>query len=403
MQTDNSHYKLAEKFALLDVLKKTIVTDSLLKLLQFAYTEEEAMIASALGVAPLPASAIAIKVRRPLFEVRRSLESLSERFLILGIEVKGLSFYAFLPMVPGVFEAQMLRSRKEPDQKEYFQRFAQLFNDMHHDYSEILQPLLADRDLRLSRIIPINKSISASPGIIPLSTDNYEELADRNSTFALLEACACRTEHLFIGEGCGKPLDVCTCLGWVAELLIKKGLARRISKQAFLEVKARATEAGLVQLTDNIRDPLQVCSCCTCCCTGLSIVKQHNLPGLVARSHFEAQVDESRCTGCKKCLKICPMDAIGIETQKARVDVVRCIGCGLCVGVCDKVQAMTLREREGHQEPAGGLADFLADRYQEIMGDRATLGTRITLGAGRLLSKISPVSLSGPKYKSPKS
>lgn len=402
MRTDSSHYRLAEKFALSEVLGKTIVTDSLMALVRFAYTEEEATIACALGVAPLPASAIALKVRRRPSEAKRILESLADRILILGIEVKGLPLFAFLPMVPGVFEAQMMRSKGEPDKREHFHEFARLFNEMHHEYSDILQPHLADRDLRLSRIIPIKKSISASPGIMPLSTDHYGDLVERNSTFALLEACACRTEHELLGRGCGKPLDVCTTLGWVADLLIERGLARRISKQAFLEVKDRATEAGLVQLTDNIRDPMQVCSCCTCCCTGLSMVKQHNLPGLVARSHFEAQVDEAACIGCKKCSKICPMVAVHMEDKKARVDYVRCIGCGLCVGVCDKAQAMTLRERQGHKEPASGVAGFLADRYQEIMGDKAPLVPRITLGAGRLLSRISPVSLSGPGYKSSK-
>jgi Na+-translocating ferredoxin:NAD+ oxidoreductase subunit B len=402
MRKTSSHYRLAEKFALSEVLEETIITDTMMALVRFAYTEEEAAVACALGPAPLPTAAIALKLRRRPAEVRPVLESLADRLLILGIEMKGLPVYAFLPMVPGVFEAQMLRSTREPDNQEHFRTFAKLFNEMSHEYSDILQPHLVDRDLRLSRIIPIKKSIDASPGIMPLTTDHYQDLVDRNSTFALLEACACRTEHNLIDKGCGKPLDVCTCLGWIAERLIEKGLAKRISKQAFLEVKDRATEAGLVQLTDNIRDPLQVCSCCTCCCTGLSMVKQHNLPALVARSHFEAQVDEATCIGCKKCEVVCPMDAIHMEAKKAHVDVVRCIGCGLCVGVCGKVQAMTLRERQGHKEPADGMAGFLADRYQEIRSPSG-LGARITLGAGRLLSKISPVSLSGPGYKSPKS
>jgi electron transport complex protein RnfB len=367
MASDRSHRKLAEKFALGDLLGKTVVTDSLLALVRFTFTEEEAQVVATLGPAPLPVRAVALKLGRRAATVRPVLESLAERVLILGLEMKGIPVYAFMPLVPGVFETQMIRSRGLPGQRAHFEAFARLYGDVHAEYSEILAT----------------------------------QLVDRSSSFALVNVCACRWEHELVGEGCGKPLDVCTCLGWIAERLIERGLARRISREEFLEVKARATEAGLVQLTDNIRDPLQVCSCCSCCCTGLKMVKEHNLPSLVARSHFEARIDGPACVGCTKCVAICPMDAIAMQDKRALLDVTRCIGCGLCVGVCGKARAITLVERPGHKEPAAGMTGFLADRYEELKGPQAPLA-RAALGAGRLLSRISPVALSGPKYHSGK-
>jgi electron transport complex protein RnfB len=401
MASDRSHRKLAEKFALGDLLGKTVVTDSLLALVRFTFTEEEAQVVATLGPAPLPVRAVALKLGRRAATVRPVLESLAERVLILGLEMKGIPVYAFMPLVPGVFETQMIRSRGLPGQRAHFEAFARLYGDVHAEYSEILATQLVNRQVRTSRIIPIQQSINASPGIMPLATDHFEELAERSSSFALVNVCACRWEHELVGEGCGKPLDVCTCLGWIAERLIERGLARRISREEFLEVKARATEAGLVQLTDNIRDPLQVCSCCSCCCTGLKMVKEHNLPSLVARSHFEARIDGPACVGCTKCVAICPMDAIAMQDKRALLDVTRCIGCGLCVGVCGKARAITLVERPGHKEPAAGMTGFLADRYEELKGPQAPLA-RAALGAGRLLSRISPVALSGPKYHSGK-
>ena len=51
-------------------------------------------------------------------------------------------------------------------------------------------------------------------------------------------------------------------------------------------------------------------------------------------------VDESKCVGCKSCMKIgCP--AISIVDGKARVDNTLCVGCGVCEQLCkfDALQA----------------------------------------------------------------
>ena len=44
-------------------------------------------------------------------------------------------------------------------------------------------------------------------------------------------------------------------------------------------------------------------------------------------------VDESKCVGCKACMKIgCP--AISIVGGKAKVDATQCVGCGVCEQLC---------------------------------------------------------------------
>ena len=159
MASDRSHRKLAEKFALVELLGKTVVTDSLLALVRFTFTEEEAEIVAALGPAPLPVRAVALKLGRRAVTVRPVLESLAERVLILGLEMKGIPVYAFMPLVPGVFEAQMIRSRGLPGQRAHFEACARLYGDVHAEYSEILATQLVDRQVRTSRIIPIKQSI----------------------------------------------------------------------------------------------------------------------------------------------------------------------------------------------------------------------------------------------------
>lgn len=41
-----------------------------------------------------------------------------------------------------------------------------------------------------------------------------------------------------------------------------------------------------------------------------------------------------KCVGCKKCIAVCPADAISLEHKKAVVDTSRCIGCATCLAAC---------------------------------------------------------------------
>jgi indolepyruvate ferredoxin oxidoreductase alpha subunit len=48
-------------------------------------------------------------------------------------------------------------------------------------------------------------------------------------------------------------------------------------------------------------------------------------------------VDESRCIGCKLCLKSgCPALGFDATAKKAKIDPVQCVGCGVCNQICPK-------------------------------------------------------------------
>src|SRR5579862_6175637 len=63
-----------------------------------------------------------------------------------------------------------------------------------------------------------------------------------------------------------------------------------------------------------------------------------------------AQIDESRCIGCIKCLAPCPVDAIvGAKQLLHTVVVELCTGCELCVAPCPvDCIAMVPRETLAH-------------------------------------------------------
>ena len=395
-----AHRDVAKRLVFRQSWDEIPVTDSLLALITFVFTEEEARVVAGLRLAPARARTVAGRVGRPVEEVEPLLASLAERVLIAGIEIKGVKLYGMLPLMPGIFETVMIRSKNDSANEGYYREFARLFEEVYVEYMTWVRPRLEEKDVRVMRVIPINQSLDQVQGVMPLDTDRYLEIVDRNKSFALVNACACRRSRQILGQGCGKPLDVCSAMGVLADLVIEKGLGYRVSKEAFLDAKSRAAEAGLVNLTDNLHDPLQVCSCCACCCGAIRILKDHNIPTLLARSHFEATVDPGACVGCGACADICPMEAIKLmDEQEASIDTTRCIGCGLCVGRCDP-GAISLREREGHIPPSENLLAYYAERFAEIKGacERPIL-PRLARGLGRLLGNDSRIALSGPGYK----
>ena len=48
------------------------------------------------------------------------------------------------------------------------------------------------------------------------------------------------------------------------------------------------------------------------------------------------KINKQKCTGCKKCIKACPVDAITLKSKIAVVNKNLCIDCGACVKVCPK-------------------------------------------------------------------
>lgn len=51
-------------------------------------------------------------------------------------------------------------------------------------------------------------------------------------------------------------------------------------------------------------------------------------------TRYVSECDELKCTGCRRCEKVCIYDAISLKTGKCEIDPEKCDGCGLCPSVC---------------------------------------------------------------------
>ncbi|HUJ70441.1 MAG TPA: 4Fe-4S binding protein [Syntrophorhabdales bacterium] len=52
-------------------------------------------------------------------------------------------------------------------------------------------------------------------------------------------------------------------------------------------------------------------------------------------------IDGEACTGCGKCMEVCPPRAIVMEDGSARIDEEFCEECGFCAAEC-KVKAIVI-------------------------------------------------------------
>jgi len=49
---------------------------------------------------------------------------------------------------------------------------------------------------------------------------------------------------------------------------------------------------------------------------------------------MEIKIDQKKCNLCKKCINVCPMNALKKSGNKIKVDFDHCTKCSLCIINC---------------------------------------------------------------------
>ena len=323
-------------------------SDLLYKILGMLFSEREAGLVASLPIKPFTAAKAARIWKKPQAEARTILETLAGRGLLIDSEHDGTSTYSLPPPMAGFFEFSLMRVRADIDQK----LLAELFYQYLNVEEDFIKALFVNGETQLGRVFVHEPALPADKALHVLDYERASETI-KTARHRAVGMCYCRHKMSHLDRACDAPMDICLTFGSTARSLSKHGIARAIGLEESLDLLRQAYDRNLVQFGENVRrDVSFICNCCGCCCEALIGIKRF---GSVFPIHtnYLPRVDERTCTGCGKCVDICPVEAMGLvtandplkpERRKARLDEKSCLGCGVCVRVCSS-RSLVLESR----------------------------------------------------------
>lgn len=330
-------------------------TKELYEILKILYNEDEAQMAAQFPMRPVPLEKLRVLLNWEDKKLQRTLESMADKGLVMDYQREEKTFYVLVPTVVGFFEHSFMKLHN-PDLP--LKELAGLM----HDYlveGDFAQEVFGSETQRARTLVAESAIAEFGPEVLP-----YEKASEiiREAGLGALTTCFCRHVARHRGTACTAPVtDVCTVLGRAAGFFVRRGFARRAEAAELMDVLDMTEELGLCHIGDNVQEGVAfICHCCKCCCFLLGGNNRFGLHHSVAPSNYASVVDEEKCTGCRTCLKRCPVGAISVhkvnggDEFKASVDEAICIGCGLCHSVC-WVKALSMRRR---REPIVPPPDF---------------------------------------------
>lgn len=323
-------------------------SESLYKILNVMFSEEEALLVSKLPIKPFTAKVAAKAWKKSEQESSIILNELASRALLIDVEVDGQSRYSLPPPMAGFFEFSMMRIGGKIDQKVLAELFYQYINVEDDFVMELFSmPTSIGRTF-------IQEEMIEDKGLYVLDYERATEVI-KTASYIGVGTCYCRHKKEHIGEACDAPKEICMTFNNTAESLIKHGYAKEISEEECLDLLVLAKKHNLVQFGENVQNNVAfICNCCSCCCEALIGARKTGFAQAI-RSNFIARVIDELCVGCSKCIEVCPMDALSLiskhDVKKNKKIAIltpeNCIGCGICANVCptDAIEMDTRENR----------------------------------------------------------
>lgn len=327
-------------------------SDALHELLKDLYSQDEADLIVRMPYRPASLERIVRITGLAPGRAERLLESLAGKGLVIDLwfERTQQQLYVISPMVVGIFEFTMMRRAPEADTHRWARELRQYFSR-----EGFFEANLADgQRFFLARALPHESAVLPSAHAEVLDYERASSIVDQNERWSI-GICSCRHDKLHAGQKtCNSSLHSCTSAGMAANYLIRRGLAQPASQTEIRELLARSREQGLLLSADNVKQDLTfICHCCKCCCHLVEAITHHGCSNAIVSSNYIAEVDDSACEGCGKCVEVCPVDAVSMgvpppggkqRQRRPRVDETRCLGCGVCSLRCP-TDAMRLNGR----------------------------------------------------------
>ena len=324
-------------------------SELLSKILKILFSDREAHLVSLLPIKPFTARKASRIWKLSLDETRKILENLAGRALLIDVEYYERSFYTLPPPMAGFFEFSLMRVRSDIDQKALSELYYQYLN-FEEDF---IRALFANGETQLGRTFVNESALAEENALYVLDYERATEVI-RTATHIGVGICYCRHKMEHVEKACNAPMDICMTFNSSAESLTKHGHARRIDTVECLDLLQQAWDEKLVQFGENVRERVNfICNCCGCCCEAMIAARRFAMFNPVHTTNFIPEIAEEKCTGCAKCVNVCPVEAMGLVSanhpahpmlKKARLDVGICLGCGVCVRSCPE-KSILLRSR----------------------------------------------------------
>ena len=318
-------------------------------ILKMLFSEKEAELVSLLPIRPFDARKASAVWKMRERQAGEILDGLADRGILLDIEENGNRIYIMPPPMAGFFEFSLMRLRTDIDQKALSELYYQYINEEE----DFIKALFVAGETQLGRALVHEPALPQDRGFHVIDYERASHII-QSATRIGIAMCYCRHKMAHVSRACDAPLDICMTFNRAADSLIRHGIVRPVTISECMGLLERAYEHNLVQFAENVQRQVSfICNCCGCCCEAMIAARKFAHLHPVHTTCYLPSVNEGNCTGCGRCVSICPIGAVALVSAadprkrtktKARVDEDACLGCGLCVRSC-KVDGMSLRSR----------------------------------------------------------
>ncbi|MFW9952667.1 MAG: 4Fe-4S binding protein, partial [Candidatus Thorarchaeota archaeon] len=293
-------------------------------------------------------------------DLETKLDEMASKGLIMTKRELNIKYDGNALLAVGMFEFQVNRLSED------------FIKDFHDYFDEGWLPETMRLKGAQLRTIPVEKSIEFESNVS--NFDKIQELFKTTDGPYMVANCICKQVKDIENKPCSitDRRELCMGFSHAAKLYIDQGWGREITKNEAMEILRQNQEDGLVLQVDNSQKLTYICSCCSCCCEGLSRIAKIPNAGNLSITNFYAMVEKDYCTGCETCIEVCPMKAIKIDGSVAKIKTKKCIGCGNCVAKCPS-EAIKLHKRERQFTPFPTMDDL----FDKIMQRKVALEEKI--------------------------
>jgi len=322
----------------------------LYKILKMLYSEKEAKLVSLLPIKPFTVEKAGRVWGKDPSTSQKILDELCSRAILMDMEENGHRVYCLPPPMAGFFEFSLMRIRNDINQKVLSELFYQYLN-IEDDF---IKELFVKGETKLGRVFVHEPVLSSKNELRVLDYERASKVIQTASPIGI-SICYCRHKMSHVGRDCDAPKEICMTFNVAAASLIKHGFAEKIGASECLELLSKAYEHNLVQFGDNVQEGVNfICNCCGCCCEAMIAARKFAIFHPVHTTNFIPHIQEAACTGCRKCVTVCPVEAMVLvpandphhpKRKKASLNADICLGCGICARVCP-MDCISLRSRE---------------------------------------------------------